>query len=615
MTRSLGSGEDGAAPYPAAEQMALLRRFEPVIRYVRGELFFPMSVDDYIAESRLVAGTGDDLEVLAERGSLTRDLLAQLGRSHASRNLSLEHVDAPLDRAAYRRWRRRPDREKFKPSSRFAAVGLLSRLIDIVVRLTLILRGSVPGGFVAAAQQACARGPHHDEAHYYGHVSTDGGYTILQYWYFYAMNDFRTTFGGVNDHEGDWEQVTIYLVPDEPPGMDAVADPAAVAGHVAARSLRPAWVAYSSHDEVGADLRRRWDDPDLTRVGDHPVVFAGGGSHAGAYLQGEYLISHALPLPGWLVRILLIFFSDDGRGLLNIPYIDYKRGDGMTIGEGGDCPWTPELIDEATPWVTDYAGLWGLDTADPFGGERAPAGPRFNRNRSVRESWSQPLAWADLDLVAPTADEAHARIVDIRDRLVAQVAESEHALVERRDVLRGAHAAEQALGVPSTQPREHVRDIAAEVALLRQQLAEAKALLEGTELALTAPLAPEPPHAHLRHRSLPMGREQLAQSRLLRVWTAGSASLVLLVLGVLMLKGLASASAILWLAVAMIVIESVLRRRVVPLLIGAVILVVAIFGLWGIVSLVLGHLEQGFGALLVIGAIYMAFSTLREATR
>ena len=29
------------------------------------------------------------------------------------------------------------------------------------------------------------------------------------------------------------------------------------------------------------------------------------------------------------------------------------------------------LIDDQTPWVRNYQGLWGLDTGDPFGGERA----------------------------------------------------------------------------------------------------------------------------------------------------------------------------------------------------------------------------------------------------
>jgi hypothetical protein len=27
------------------------------------------------------------------------------------------------------------------------------------------------------------------------------------------MNDWRSTLGGVNDHEADWEQVTVLLVP------------------------------------------------------------------------------------------------------------------------------------------------------------------------------------------------------------------------------------------------------------------------------------------------------------------------------------------------------------------------------------------------------------------
>ena len=35
------------------------------------------------------------------------------------------------------------------------------------------------------------------------------------------MNDWRSTFAGVNDHEADWEQVTVFL-PDPP---DLVARP------------------------------------------------------------------------------------------------------------------------------------------------------------------------------------------------------------------------------------------------------------------------------------------------------------------------------------------------------------------------------------------------------
>ena len=59
------------------------------------------------------------------------------------------------------------------------------------------------------------------------------------------------------------------------------------------------------------------------------------------------------------------------------------------------------LIDDETPWVRDYRGLWGLDTADRFGGERAPAGPRYERDGSIRPSWANPLGWAGLLKVPP----------------------------------------------------------------------------------------------------------------------------------------------------------------------------------------------------------------------
>ena len=48
----------------------------------------------------------------------------------------------------------------------------------------------------------------------YGRVLRTAGYTVLQYWYFYPFNDWRSTFYGVNDHEADWETISVYLVPD-----------------------------------------------------------------------------------------------------------------------------------------------------------------------------------------------------------------------------------------------------------------------------------------------------------------------------------------------------------------------------------------------------------------
>ena len=171
--------------------------------------------------------------------------------------LSLRFVERPLDRAEYRSWRQIP-RERLSGVGRFTTTGVVGRLLDAGWRGSLLVRGKVPAGLTAAAETTYREKLEPDRFTYYGRVVRDGGYTCLQYWFFYAMNDWRSTFSGVNDHEADWEMVTVYLA------QAAGGDP------------HPVWVAMSSHDHHGDDLRRRWDDPELRLAGESPVVFAGG---------------------------------------------------------------------------------------------------------------------------------------------------------------------------------------------------------------------------------------------------------------------------------------------------------------------------------------------------
>ena len=117
------------------------------------------------------------------------------------------------------------------------------------------------------------------------------------------------------------------------------------------------------------------------------MIYPGAGSHSGAFLPGDYVVSVELPalrrVVNWLQharRRLLPWTAEPGRGAFAIPFVDYARGDGPAIGAGHELTWRLELIGDDTPWVRDYRGLWGLDTHDPFGGERAPAGPRYERN-------------------------------------------------------------------------------------------------------------------------------------------------------------------------------------------------------------------------------------------
>lgn len=582
----------------AEAQVALLRRFEPVIRYTDGEMFFPMAVEDYVAGSALMERDSSTKSVLADRGTATLEVLSARGREYPGPALSLEHVGNPLGRAEYRAWRRREDRQMFVSSSRFAAVGLLSRLVDALLRLTLLLRGRVPGGFTAAAQQKYAASPSFGRAVYYGRVVEDAGYVVLQYWYFYAMNDWRSSFGGINDHEADWEQVTVFLVPEG----DGVV---------------PAWVAFSSHDEVGDDLRRRWDDPDMTKVGEHPVVYAGAGSHSGAYLPGEYVVTTPMPLPRWMRGIRAFWnairpwANAEELSFLSVPYIDYRRGDGLCVGPQGDRDWSPVLIDDDTPWVRDYRGLWGLDTSDPLGGERAPAGPRYERSGRVRQSWGQPVAWAGLDKEPPSAEEALLRLNATRGRLEDELRTVEEELVVQRERLRGGRAAEQAAGLPPRRPGPRVAQLQRDVEALRARQAELSGMLESLDRALAVPAPPDPVHAHLSHRAVPIDRP--GYGRAMRFWAAASASLLLGALGVLLLVDGTSRIGLFEVLGAMLVVEALMRRRLVALVAGLVLLVVAVVGLGVVGGFIVRYSADLLGIALLVGAGALAWSTAREA--
>ena len=186
----------------AAEDLRLLRRYEPVLRFTQGELFLPLPVERYLSQCSLwrLAGPGRNLrgrrseERLCPPGELTTAQLATVSASWPGRDLSLRFVARPLGRREFRAWRRDKGRARLAPgSSRFAAVGLLSRFIDAAMRLSLLLRGRVPGGTAAAAERQCQAAADPHRCPYYGRVTRDRGFIALQYWFFYAMNDWRST--------------------------------------------------------------------------------------------------------------------------------------------------------------------------------------------------------------------------------------------------------------------------------------------------------------------------------------------------------------------------------------------------------------------------------------
>lgn len=363
-------------PLAAHDEVELLRAFEPVVRLTQGEYFVPVGVDEYVRHCSLwLQAENDQSRLIASPGELDLDELARRGLDVGGPGYSLSGISVPKSRRDRLGSWFRTQRPRFRAGSRLAEVGLTGRAIDTLSRISLLFRGAVPGGSAIASLALQNDHLEPDRPTYYARVVRDGDWIVCQYWYFYAFNNWRSGFSGVNEHEADWEQVTIYF--DGTGEADEQGPPFA------------RWVVFSAHDEVGDDLRRRWDDPDLTLIGGrHPVVFAGAGSHSGAYLAGDYLITVVPP------RL------------------------------GGVVPAIRRMAKVLIPWVRDHRGLWGHDTRDRLGGERGPAGPRYERSASVRSSWADPVGWAGLAKVAPNATAELVLVagrIDAIDRQLARL--------------------------------------------------------------------------------------------------------------------------------------------------------------------------------------------------
>jgi hypothetical protein len=283
---------------------------------------------------------------------------------------------------------------------------------------------------------------------YYGRVlhETDGdanNWTILQYHFFYAFNDWRLAANGMNHHEGDWELVAVYLKNDSPYAM-----------------------LLSQH---GAGNIEKWEttlkvrdksDQDTT----HPIVYVALGSHAN-YSQPDVIRSPSMYNPGkvqrvmfWvdgLIHYLFLLFNPDQKArqialkeiyeqrehlfeenvfanlrdqadhyIVRLP-MEIATGDGVRIGLQVDHvrekwmksssylkrvmsnrkvthpkvqEWRRVLLNSEHDWV-QYKGLWGVKSW--LGEESGPPGPRWDRPKKkqtgVKERirWGSPLKWLE----------------------------------------------------------------------------------------------------------------------------------------------------------------------------------------------------------------------------
>ncbi|NJC96404.1 MAG: hypothetical protein FIB03_08710 [Anaerolineae bacterium] len=280
---------------------------------------------------------------------------------------------------------------------------------------------------------------------YYGRVVREqdedrNHWTILQYHYFYAFNDWRLGANGVNHHEGDWEMVAVYLKNDVPYAM-----------------------LFSQHGsgamELWGDVRRVKDENGNETT--HPIVYAALGSHAN-YSKPEVIRIHHLFNEGFvqrflywtdgLLRFLFLLFNPSQRArqialheltthpatalteetfanlrdekdhyVVNLP-MEIATGDGVRIGVDGEHEheevgkstsylkrvmsdrqvthppsreWKQILLSDEIKWV-EYKGLWGVKSI--LKDESGPPGPKWDRPDQFfsihpRVRWERPLEW------------------------------------------------------------------------------------------------------------------------------------------------------------------------------------------------------------------------------
>ena len=544
-------------------------------------------------------------------------------------------------------------------TGRLARVGYTSRIIDALFSVSLLARGRVPGDLATAAAEGYHQLLGGDDRHiYHGRVVEEGGWIVLQYWFFYLYNNWRSGFNGANDHEADWEMVCIYLAHD-------------AGGH-----LQPEWVAFASHDYAGDDLRRRWDDPEIQKVGNHPVIFSGAGSHSSYFSAGEYLTElelrflapvarlvdfvvgrwHAIqapsdpdelprpidqyagPLRGPLWQNLRAppvarrarclnsgtgstqHLGVDPSSVLAIPFVDYARGDGFALGPGQVEAWnTPCLIDENTGWVRAYRGLWGLYTQDPFAGEDAPAGPMYNRDGSVRRAWFDPVGWAGLDKVSPRA-ALSAAVEAQKSALRARQLQLREEVQEQQGFLRGLDVQAAAMRNQPHLQRSYlatmgrIEAVSQAVARRQDEIAANEALLESLDRygANVAGGLLGDPRAHIRRAHKPAARSDLPAGRVAELWAAISVTVLLVAFVVLFLvkPGVLP----FWMAtiVALFAFVEAGLRGTFTRVVGSFAVGLAVIA--GLV-LVYEFFWWVIGAIVLALALYILYDNLRELTR
>jgi hypothetical protein len=218
----------------ASTQIALLERYQPVTRFSSGELFTPTNVGSFVQDSHLLWQSSAGTFTVNAPGS-TAPTPASIGA------LQNTQCEAGLRTPCW----------MLNETGCSASAGVGAATLACYQNRW---QATAPGRVV------------------YGRVVTGTAGVALQYWYFYYLNPFQPHVVSSNgaafweEHEGDWQAVTVIL------------DPA----------LRPVRVGYALHC---LGLRRSWAA--TPKIGTHPVAHIARGSHAAWFGRGFVRIPRA----------------------------------------------------------------------------------------------------------------------------------------------------------------------------------------------------------------------------------------------------------------------------------------------------------------------------------
>jgi len=372
----------------------LHRTYAPILHFAQGERFFPMDANDLLTYAAL--HRAGERQPITPAGRVTPDALAHAGAETFLRTVergplsglevardwgldTLKLVVAwaqnpvsgwsdDLARAAYQ-W--------FSPKTASATrLFWWNSLLQKFVLFSAAKSGELPRFKLpasvrdSAAERYAASQSGAPRYTYYYRLVPQGDYLNLQYWFFYAYNDWAASVGGFNDHEGDWEGLHLFFRRD---GANGVVEP-------------PAYICYLGHH---SRLTKPWDHADVQKEGTHPRVYVASGSHASYPERKPYPI----------------------MALYNL--VDYATGDGAVVGPDD---WRGRVALDDAGWLTGYLGSWGTRYWLGLGAARqllglagaeapreitlpgvsAPRGPRYTDEGAERETWSRAAAFAGI---------------------------------------------------------------------------------------------------------------------------------------------------------------------------------------------------------------------------